>query len=463
MDIGKPRVADAALYRRGEVITGWARALSVGLALVGLCLIWGSPRTQQVPALINGSAYVVFALWARTWMKRHPESRGWLKMVHNVVDALAVGVGAAFSGGLESPIWLLFYAHVVAVSVRGGLGYAMAMGTLDALMVAGLALMTPAHPEGILHVLAILFCAFTGGTTSSYLHKTQRRLFEANRELHGTNEQLKETAALARRMEDEAREHLSREKKAFQRLEELDRLRSQYLNNVSHEFRTPLTVIRGYGEHLMNEGPPPDGSLPDVMRVIVENCDQIIDMVDTLIEVSRIEQEGERSLEVRLLDLRDLVTSSVDPLRLQAAKKGVELTLDLPQGPLSVRGDPSLLDHLIRKLVDNAVKYSPPGGTVVVRGRGDQESGTLEVEDSGIGIASEHIPRIFDKFYMVDGGLARRRRGAGVGLYMAREIVRLHKGEIEVRSRPGEGTVFSVKLPRGLAGPRAPEAPEAHV
>jgi two-component system phosphate regulon sensor histidine kinase PhoR len=194
------------------------------------------------------------------------------------------------------------------------------------------------------------------------------------------------------------------------------------------------------------------------MRVIVENCDQIIDMVDTLIEVSRIEQEGERSLEIRLLDLRDLVMSSVDPLRLQAAKKGVELTLEMPQGPLSVRGDPSLLDHLIRKLVDNAVKYSPPGGTVVVRGRSDPESGTLEVEDSGIGIAPEHIPRIFDKFYMVDGGLARRRRGAGVGLYMAREIVRLHKGEIQVRSRPGEGTVFSVRLPRGISGPRAPEA-----
>ena len=321
MDIGKPRVADATLYRRGEVITGWARALSVGLALVGLSLIWGSPRTRPGPALLNGCAYIVFALWARAWAKRHPESRGWLKMLHNVADAVAVGVGAAFSGGLESPIWLLLYAHVVAVSVRGGLGYAMAMGTLDALIVAGLAIMTPAHPEGILHVLALLFCAFTGGTTSSYLHKTQRRLFEANRELHGINEQLKETAALARRMEDEARGHLHREKRAYQRLEELDRLRSQYLNNVSHEFRTPLTVIRGYGEHLMNEGPPADGSLPDVMRVIVENCDQIIDMVDTLIEVSRIEQEGERSLEVRLLDLRDLVTSSVDPLRLQAAKK----------------------------------------------------------------------------------------------------------------------------------------------
>jgi signal transduction histidine kinase len=456
MEIGRARLADAALYRKGESITAWARAFSVLFAALGLFFLWGSLlRARAILALLNGLAYIAFAFGARAWMRRHPESRRWLTVVHDVVDAVAVGAGAALSGGLESPVWLLLYAHVVAVSVRGGLGYAMAMGVLDALIVGGLTAITPSHPEGPLHTLALLFCAFTGGTTSSYVHQIQARLFAANRELKAMNDQLRETAALASRMENEAREHLGREKGAYQRLEDLDRLRTQYLNNVSHEFRTPLTVIRGYGEHLMNEGPPVDGSLPEVMRVIVESCDQIIDMVDTLIEVSRIEQEGESTLEVRLLNLHDLVESSVDPLRLRAAKKGVELTVDFPGEALRVSGDASLLDHLVRKLVDNAVKYSPPGGRVVVRGRSEAEAGTIEVEDAGIGISAEHIPHIFDKFYMVDGGLTRHRRGAGVGLYMAREIVRLHKGEIEVRSRPGEGTVFSVRLPRRPARPSA--------
>ncbi|MCI0548633.1 MAG: HAMP domain-containing histidine kinase, partial [Candidatus Rokubacteria bacterium] len=228
--------------------------------------------------------------------------------------------------------------------------------------------------------------------------------------------------------------------------------------NVSHEFRTPLTVIRGYGEHLMNEGSPPDGSISDVMRVIVESCDQIIDMVDTLIEVSRIEEEGARSLALRSVDLRDVAASSVDPLRLRAAKKGVELDLEFPPEPVRVQGDPALLDHLVRKLVDNALKYSDPGGRVVVRGRAEGPFGTLEVQDSGMGIPPEHIPRIFDKFYMVDGGLTRRRRGAGVGLYLAREIVRLHHGTIDVESRPGEGSVFHVRLPGPLVAGPIPDA-----
>src|SRR6266581_2949270 len=156
------RLADAALYRRGESITAWARAISVGFALVALFVLWGSPRTRAVPALLTGLTYIAFAL-----------------------------------------------------------GAALTMGVLDALVVAGLSQIRPSHPEGLLHTLSLLFCAFTGGTTSSYLHQIQRRLFEANRDLSGMNEQLRETAGLARRMEDEAREHLRREKDAYRRLEEL--------------------------------------------------------------------------------------------------------------------------------------------------------------------------------------------------------------------------------------------------
>src|SRR6266571_4469684 len=185
------RLADAALYRRGESITAWARAISVGFALVALFVLWGSPRTRAVPALLTGLTYIAFALGARNWLRGHPESRRWLSVVHDTVDAVGVGLGAAFSGGMESPIWLLLYAHVVAVSVRGGLGYALTMGVLDALVVAGLSQIRPSHPEGLLHTLSLLFCAFTGGTTSSYLHQIQRRLFEANRDLSGMNEQLR--------------------------------------------------------------------------------------------------------------------------------------------------------------------------------------------------------------------------------------------------------------------------------
>jgi len=436
MDLRRTPSTDADLYRRGEWITALARGLSFAFALLALVLLWTSPRTRPLPAVLTCIVWLAFSVTAWVVMRRRPETRRFLKVTHDVADCVGVGIGAALSGGMESPVWLLLYAHVVAVSVRGGLRYAMVMGTLDAAIVLALARATPQQPEGALHAIALLFCAFMGGTTSSYLHEVQRRLHDTNRE---------------------AQAHLLRERAANERLAELDRLRNQYLRNVSHEFRTPLTVIRGYGEHLMNEGPPPDGSLSDVMRVIVESCDQIIDMVDTLIEVSRIEEEGASGLDLRPLDLRDVATASVDALRLRAAKKGVELLLEFPEEPVRVEGDLALLDHLVRKLVDNAVKFSDPGGRVIVRGQSAGAFGVLEVEDVGVGIPAEHIPRIFEKFYMVDGGLTRRRRGAGVGLYLAREIVRLHRGTIEVESRPAEGSVFRVRLPGRVGDVPVPE------
>ncbi|HET9300654.1 MAG TPA: GAF domain-containing protein, partial [Candidatus Polarisedimenticolaceae bacterium] len=253
----------------------------------------------------------------------------------------------------------------------------------------------------------------------------------------------------------ETRRHLSEMAEANRRLAELDQLRQQYLRNVSHEFRTPLTVIKGYAEYLMDAGAADDRSLRDVMRILVESCDRVIDMVDTLIEVSRIEQgTAQQALQVQALDLREVATTSVDPLKPTAAKKGVNVTFDFPLEPLGLQGDGGLLHHVVRKLVDNAVKYSSHGGQVVVRGRPQGEELELQVEDFGIGIAEEHLPRIFEKFYMVDGGIARRSGGTGVGLYLVREIVRLHRGSVHVRSHPGQGSVFSVRLPRTFKGER---------
>lgn len=253
----------------------------------------------------------------------------------------------------------------------------------------------------------------------------------------------------------ETRSHLSEMAEANRRLAELDQLRQQYLRNVSHEFRTPLTVIKGYAEYLMDVGVGDERSLRDVMRILVESCDRVIDMVDTLIEVSRIEQgAAQQSLQVQSLDLQEVATSSVDPLRSSAAKKGVTVSFDFPMEPLGLQGDGGLLHHVVRKLVDNAVKYSSHGAQVVVRGRRRGEDLELQVEDSGIGIAEEHLGRIFEKFYMVDGGIARRSGGTGVGLYLVREIVRLHRGSVDVRSHPGQGSVFSVRLPRTFQGER---------
>jgi PAS domain S-box-containing protein len=296
--------------------------------------------------------------------------------------------------------------------------------------------------------------------TLEVVTKQTRRFGPEDQELMGAFAAQAAVALENARLFEEVRSHAAILAEANKRLEELDRLRQQYLRNVSHEFRTPLTVIKGYAEYLIDAGTPDEHGLKDVMRVVVESCDRVIDMVDTLIEVSRVEEGGaaERTLQVQRLDLREVAAASLDPLRHAAGKKGIELATEFPSEPLSLHGDGGLLHQVVRKLVDNAVKYSPPGGRVVVRARAEGEELALEVQDQGIGIPPEHLPRIFEKFYMVDGGIARRVGGTGVGLYLVREIVRLHRGTVEVVSQPGQGSVFRVRLPREFRSTRAQAA-----
>lgn len=262
------------------------------------------------------------------------------------------------------------------------------------------------------------------------------------------------------RLYQAARSHLVEVSAANRRLEELDRLRQEYLRNVSHEFRTPLTVIKGYAEFLCDGPPPSEATLREVTRVLLESCDRVIDMVDTLLEVNRVEQGSEpQALRVGPLDVGQVLGLALDPLWPLAERKGVFVQLDVPDAPLALEGDGGLLVHVVRKLVDNAIKYSSPGGRVALRARPEGDFLSLQVEDGGIGIAPEHLPRIFEKFYMVDGGIARRSAGTGVGLYLVQEIVKLHRGSVEVESALGAGSRFCVRLPLAQSPSRSEAFP----
>ena len=896
--MAKQTPQDRNLYRRSQLITALSRWLSLGLGLLALFYLWSAPRVQPVPALSVGAGYAGFMIGAELWRRRYGRVRG-QNVLHDVVDALVVGAGAVFTGGTASPLWLFLYPHIVAVSVRGGLAYAMAMAVLDGVIVIGLGELGPASSFSGLFALSLVWCGFMGGTVSSYLHEVQTRLGQANASLLAQNDELRDSeeryrhlleriqdgvvilsegriayvnsvfARLAgdtpaglvgsdfqellpaedhkeileryRRWQDsqaaageletrlrtrqgllltvalragsvewqgrramittvrditrerqmeqevkanaarlaaineianavnqsltiedifnvaaeearrivpfdrltialldasspavelvavgpgtrrqradfrrddvawafrrpmswakggeeplpkhlhelladkevcsaatipllskervigalclgrlrpqpfsssdlavmepvashiaialdnarlleavsrrgrefeslveigrriverlepaeilplvtrsvnrilgthfcvlmlregeqlelaaqeglepevvarfrtipvgesltgrvaregrpivvadmrkdprtafadivsgygycsylcvpllrggeilgtlevvtkefrsfgpedqdiltafadatavaidharlfrETRQQMSALAEANKRLEGLDRLRQEYLRNVSHEFRTPLTVIRGWAEYLRGAGALDETARKDVMRIVIESCDRVIDMVDTLIEVSRIEQGSAAStLHVQNLDVREVVTSSLEPLRPQAEKKGLQLKLELPEGPLKAQGDGGLLQQVVRKLVDNAIKYSAKHARIAVTGREDSEHVLLLVKDEGVGISSEHLPRIFEKFYMVDGGLTRRVGGTGVGLYLVREIVRLHGGSVAVESEPGRGSLFTVRFPKRFRGAEAPRA-----
>ncbi len=241
---------------------------------------------------------------------------------------------------------------------------------------------------------------------------------------------------------------------ALHRVQELDRLRDEYMRNVSHEFRTPLTVIRGYVEYLHDsDGSLDAGSVRSICETVLESCDRVIELVDTLLEVGRVEGgPAERARQLAELDLVSLLRCVAQDTS-SRSHDGCEVGLELPQSALTLKADKTLLSRAIRQLLDNAIKFSPPGAGVVLRAGEDGDDVFCEVEDLGPGIAPQDQERIFEKFVMLDAGLDRRGSGTGVGLYLAREAVRLHRGSLEVDSEPGRGSVFKILLPRFPEGP----------
>jgi signal transduction histidine kinase len=232
----------------------------------------------------------------------------------------------------------------------------------------------------------------------------------------------------------------------LRRILDLDRQRQDYLSNVSHELRTPLTVVQGYLEAIV-EGTA-SGQAEHFLRVAVDQCQRLARMIDEVLEVSRLEQGvAQKHLRWKSVDLGDTVRRVTRTLRGEAAGKAVRLVERLPADLPPVWGDDRLLRLLVLNLVENAVKFTPGGGSVEVglEARGNEMA--LRVSDTGIGIPHEHQGRIFDKFFTVEAGPSRSHPGAGMGLYLVREVIEIHRGRIEVESRPGSGARFEVVLP----------------
>jgi signal transduction histidine kinase/putative methionine-R-sulfoxide reductase with GAF domain len=234
----------------------------------------------------------------------------------------------------------------------------------------------------------------------------------------------------------------------LRRIVELDRHRREYLSNVSHELRTPLTVIQGYLEALV-EGTAA-GQEAHFLRVAQEQCHRLGRMIDEIVEVARIEKGvAQRHVEWTEVALPGLVRRVLQGLRAEAIQKAVVVTDRVPPDLPPVAGDERLLHLLVQNLVENAVKFTPRGGSVEVSLE-ELDGGAevlLRVKDNGIGIAAEHHERIFEKFYTVSSGPNRSHAGAGIGLYLAREVAAIHDGSLSVDSRPGDGSCFQVRLP----------------
>lgn len=222
----------------------------------------------------------------------------------------------------------------------------------------------------------------------------------------------------------------------------LERIKKDFVLNVSHELKTPLTSIKGFTEMLEGQA---DEEARRYLGIIGRNTDRLIAIVEDLLTLSVLEEKGTRLIKEPV----DLAVHAENTVRLVEAKaraRGLTVRVEAAAGLPSVPADPFQIDSLLLNLVDNAVKYSETG-EVVVRLRSTGDAAVIAVEDTGPGIPEEHLPHIFERFYVVDKGRSKKAGGTGLGLSIVKHIVLAHQGRIEVRSRVGRGTVFTVSLP----------------
>jgi signal transduction histidine kinase len=226
----------------------------------------------------------------------------------------------------------------------------------------------------------------------------------------------------------------------------VDKLRDDFVATASHELRTPLAAIYGAAKTLRRANGLDEEGVELLVAIISSESERLARVIDDILLASQLDS-GRLRFASTSVDVRALVADVVESMQMHA-QKGVTLRLDAsPNGLPAVSVDPIKLRRVLQNLVDNAIKYSPEGGPVVVRVEAGDGRVRLQVNDAGLGIPPSEQERIFDKFYRADPLLARGVGGTGLGLYICRELVQRMGGEIELESEPGKGSSFTVELP----------------
>jgi signal transduction histidine kinase len=224
------------------------------------------------------------------------------------------------------------------------------------------------------------------------------------------------------------------------RLRRLDEVKTGLISTVSHELKTPLTSIRLAIHVLLNEKLGPLS--PQQMELLVtarDDSDRLYRVIEDLLDISRIES-GEAEIKLQPVNVEDLVLRATDKIRPAFRDHGITLNMKVAPDVPRVMADPSRLQLVFDNLLNNALKYTPIGGEVTIKAQPKDGMVRFSVEDTGIGIAPEFLPRIFEKFFRVPG---QEQISSGLGLTIAKEIVEAHGGAIEVVSQPGKGTKFN--------------------
>ena len=254
-----------------------------------------------------------------------------------------------------------------------------------------------------------------------------------------------------RRIEDFRLRHEISE--SYKKLTELDKLKSEFFANISHEFRTPLTLIiaplneavQRYGQNL--------GPAQEYVRTAQQNALRLLKLINDLLEIIRLDQGGV-ALKRERINLPEHLRGIADGFQYLASARNLSLKVgsNRSMNDITVEADPARLEKVFNNLIGNAIKFTPTGGTIRIDWDEVGDQIEVTVADTGCGIAKDQLPRIFERFHQADGSSTRSFQGAGIGLSLARDLVAEHGGTISVDSEPGEGTTLKVALPSAGAG-----------
>jgi signal transduction histidine kinase len=237
----------------------------------------------------------------------------------------------------------------------------------------------------------------------------------------------------------------------MEELRQADRMRRELVANVSHDLRSPLASIQGYLETVhMKDGDLAPAERQRYVKTALRNARRLSDLVGELFELSKLETEQVEPT-IEPFPIAELIQDVVMQYEPQAEEQGIDLAADLPERHARAAADIGLVERALSNLIDNAIHYTPDGGTVRVRLENEAREVSVEVSDTGPGIPDDELPHIFERFYRVDKSRDRDKGGAGLGLAIAQTILKLHDRSLEVESTVGAGTTFRFRLPAETA------------
>ncbi len=229
------------------------------------------------------------------------------------------------------------------------------------------------------------------------------------------------------------------------KVKQLDKVRQEFVANVSHELKTPITLIKGYVETLHDSENLDKETENKFLKIINKHSEQLNSLIDDLLQLAKLDAANEIKMERK--SLLPIVQKSVEQFEENAKKKNIEIKIECDP-ELKANINASLIERALVNLIDNAIKYSEENNSVIISCKEGNDSIEISVADTGVGIAKEHLDRLFERFYRVDKGRSREMGGTGLGLAIVKHVALVHKGKVAVESTPGKGSVFTIELPK---------------